>query len=134
MDEDTQNAITLLDVDENVDLETKFDDLELDLDSPKEEKKTVGMKKKLNLTIETKEFVNPLNQEQEAYKEKIKEFVEMETLKLVFRACQTGLTEQEVKQFIKTHKVADFDLENFKSRFKQAKEEEEKSNQEEAKE
>lgn len=42
--------------------------------------------KKLNLTIETKEFSNPLSHEQEAYKDKIKEFIEMETLKLVFRA------------------------------------------------
>ena len=51
------------------------------------------------------------------YKEKIKEFIAMEKLKLLFRAIQSGLPEKKVQEFLETETLADFDLQNFKSRF-----------------
>lgn len=51
------------------------------------------------------------------YKEKIKEFIAMEKMKLLFRAIQSGLPEKKVQEFLDTETLADFDLQNFKSRF-----------------
>lgn len=54
------------------------------------------------------------------YKEKIREFIEMEKLKLLFKAIQSGLPEQKVQEFLEKETIADFDLQNFKSRFQLA--------------
>jgi hypothetical protein len=41
----------------------------------------------------------------------------MEKLKLVFRAVQSGISENKVLEFLENEKIADFDLDNFKSRY-----------------
>jgi len=55
-------------------------------------------------------------EEQESYKEKIKLFIEMEKMKLVCRAMQIGLPEKEVMGLLDDENIADFDLDNLKSR------------------
>jgi hypothetical protein len=54
--------------------------------------------------------------EQENYKEKIKLFIEMEKMKLVCRAMQIGLPEKEVMSLLDDENIADFDLDNLRSR------------------
>lgn len=56
-------------------------------------------------------------EDKEGYKVKIREFIEMEKVKLLFRAMQSGLPEQKVAEFLEKEAIADFDLQNFKSRF-----------------
>jgi hypothetical protein len=41
----------------------------------------------------------------------------MEKMRLLFRAVQEGLPEEEVQAFLNSESIADFDLPNFKSRF-----------------
>lgn len=55
-------------------------------------------------------------EEPENYKEKIKLFIEMEKMKLVCRAMQIGLPEKEVMSLLEDENIADFDLDNLKSR------------------
>ena len=55
-------------------------------------------------------------EEPESYKEKIKLFIEMEKMKLVCKAIQIGLPEKEVMSLLDEENIADFDLDNLKSR------------------
>lgn len=73
------------------------------------------MKKLKSLSIDT--GVKEVVEDKEEYKSKIREFIEMEKVKLLFRAMQSGLPEQKVSEFLEKEAIADFDLQNFKSRF-----------------
>jgi len=50
------------------------------------------------------------------FKEKIKMFIEIEKLKLVSEAIESGLTEKEVMDFLEEENIPDFDLSNLRSR------------------
>lgn len=69
--------------------------------------------KKICLTIETQDFTNPLTLEQEAYKERIKDFLDMQKVTLTFKATQAGLDDVLVKEFLTLEKISDFDFDNF---------------------
>ena len=64
-------------------------------EAPKDKQKSGGSAPmiKKDLAIETRAFSNPLTVEQESYKNKIKEFIEMEKVKLIFKACKAGMPE-----------------------------------------
>lgn len=66
-------------------------------------------------TLETQINTDILD-EPESYKEKIKLFIEMEKMKLVCRAMQMGLPEKDIMSLLDDENIADFDLENLKSR------------------
>lgn len=68
-------------------------------------------------TLET-QINTEVCEEAENYKEKIKLFIEMEKMKLVCRAMQIGLPEKEVISLLDDENIADFDLDNLKSRIK----------------
>ena len=53
------------------------------------------------------------------YKQKIKNFIEMEKLKLVSKAIIAGEDENDVCSFLDTENIADFDLDNFRSRLEE---------------
>jgi hypothetical protein len=66
-------------------------------------------------TLETQINTDILD-EPESYKEKIKLFIEMEKMKLVCRAMQMGLPEKDIMSLLDDENIADFDLNNLKSR------------------
>lgn len=66
-------------------------------------------------TLETQINTDILD-EPESYKEKIKLFIEMEKMKLVCRAMQMGLPEKDIMSLLDDENIADFDLDNMKSR------------------
>lgn len=66
-------------------------------------------------TLETQINTDILD-EPESYKEKIKLFIEMEKMKLVCRAMQMGLPEKDIMSLLDDENIADFDLDNLKSR------------------
>lgn len=66
-------------------------------------------------TLET-QINTEIFDENESYKEKIKLFIEMEKMKLVCRAMQIGLPEKDIMSLLDDENIADFDLENLKSR------------------
>jgi hypothetical protein len=67
-------------------------------------------------TMETQINTEIFDENSESYKEKIKLFIEMEKMKLVCRAIQIGLPEKDIMGLLDEENIADFDLENLKSR------------------
>lgn len=67
-------------------------------------------------TLETQINTEIYDEHNESYKEKIKLFIEMEKMKLVCRAIQIGLPEKEIMSLLDDENIADFDIENLRSR------------------
>jgi hypothetical protein len=67
-------------------------------------------------TLETQINTEIYDEHNESYKEKIKLFIEMEKMKLVCRAIQIGLPEKEIISLLDDENIADFDIENLRSR------------------